>query len=125
VIWFDVVARRGRAARVEGPLFNVFEVWDIIPSLEALLLFGSVVASGRDPVATQGATLVSIDASSTGQYSVSRWEQLVSNFGWILLTPFFFGEWFVANDLGNELLFRCKSHDVISVMSWINRMLRQ
>jgi hypothetical protein len=118
---FDFVTRRGRAARVEGPLFDVFKVWDIVPSCKFVVFFRGVVGSLWSPEATQDSLFVAVDISVVR----NCWSTWVGDFDWILFTPFLFGKGFVAKGLGNELLFRRKSHDAISVMSWMNRMLRQ
>jgi hypothetical protein len=65
--------------------------------------------------------LVAIDISDVRDC----WRSFVGDFGRVLLTTFFFSEGFIAKGLADELLFRRKSHDAISVMSWMNRMLRQ
>jgi hypothetical protein len=103
--------------------FDVFKVWDIVPSCEFFGLGSAVVASCWNPKTTEYSPLGTIDV--TCAWDATFWCVLEIGIGLVLSTCFLFGEWFVAKGLGDELLFRCKSHDVISVMNWMNRMLRQ
>jgi hypothetical protein len=101
MIMFDFVTRRGRAARVKGPLFDVFKVWDIVPSCKFVVILGGIVASLWSPEATQDSLLVAVDISDVRDC----WRSFVGDFDRVLLTPFLFGEGFVAKGLTDELLF--------------------
>jgi hypothetical protein len=57
MVWFDFFVVWGERDRVEGPFFDVFVGWDIVPTLEFF------VGMSWDPVATEDATLVAIDTA--------------------------------------------------------------
>jgi hypothetical protein len=122
MVVFDFVARRRRTAGVEGPLFNIFEAGDIVPSGEFFGFCCAVVTSCWDPEATEHSSFVTVDVACAGatgfwvvfceaHFTLEVW------FGRELLTALFFSDWGVSERRSDENLFGLKSHLKISRMS--------
>ena len=118
MVGFDLFFIWREAVRAEGRLFEVFEVRDVVPTFEVFLFFTTVVTTAWLPVITVGSTLVLVDTTRLGDTALF-W--IVVNFWFELKFSFVTTEGFVANCVGHELLFRCKSH-VIAWMSKVNKM---
>jgi hypothetical protein len=102
MVWFDFVFTWRERVRVEGPLFEVFEARDVVPTLELLLFFTTVVTAAGLPVITVYPSLVPIDTTGLRD-TVFFW--IVVNFWFELEFRFVTREWFVADCIGHKLLF--------------------
>jgi hypothetical protein len=100
VIRFYVVSCRCWTAGVEGPFFDVFEVWHFVPTGEILLFFGRIITAHWDPKTLEYSKSVLVDVSCAGDGTFGC--ILEVNVGWVLLSAFVIGDGFVANDFGNE-----------------------
>ena len=114
MVWLDFVACWRRATGIEGPFFNIFKGWDIIPSGK-VVSFVSVVTSCWYPEATEHSLLVAADVTCAGDATFRG--VLEVRVDRELLTAFLFSDWGVTERRNNKDLFGLKSHFKISRMN--------
>ena len=93
MIGFDFVVRWCETDRVEGPFFDVFVAWDVVPAFEFFF------AAERDPVEPEDAFLVAVDTAVDRVGTGSFFDSFVVDFNLELLCPFFWSKRGVAEGL--------------------------